>query len=189
MSIAGRPSYNAALMPKLIIISGGQTGVDRAALDAAIARGIAYGGWCPQGGWAEDCAAPPGLLATYPLLRETPSRDPAQRTEWNVRHADASLILVDAGGVAASGGTALAERLAAQYGKPLLVADIGAADASELARAWLAALLAAHAGETPFRLAVGGPRESEASRIYEKARAFVGKLLDGAVLARQITAG
>ena len=41
-------------MAKLIIISGGQTGVDRAALDVAMALGIAYGGWCPQGGWAED---------------------------------------------------------------------------------------------------------------------------------------
>jgi hypothetical protein len=71
------------------ILSGGQTGVDRAALDVAIARAMPYGGWCPRGGWAEDFSDSPGLLATYPHLRETPSRDPAQRTDWNVRDADA----------------------------------------------------------------------------------------------------
>jgi hypothetical protein len=63
------------------LISGGQTGVDRAVLDVAAARGIAYGGWCPKGGWAEDCPQPLGLLAKYPLLTETPLADPAQRTE------------------------------------------------------------------------------------------------------------
>lgn len=157
-------------MPKLMIISGGQSGVDRAALDEAIARGIPYGGWCPKGGWAEDMPEPPGLLARYPHLRETPSTDPAERTSWNVRDSDACLILVDAGGIAVSGGTALAEKLAAQTGKPLLVVDVGAADAAAQVRAWFAPLLAAHEGETPFRLAVGGPRESEAKGIYGKAR-------------------
>jgi hypothetical protein len=164
-------------MAKLVIISGGQSGVDRAALDEAIARGIAYGGWCPQGGWAEDLPDPPGLKARYSLLRETPAGDPAQRTEWNVRDSDASLILVDTGGVAVSGGTALAERLAAHTGKPFLVVDVGAADAAAQARAWLNALLAAHQGEAPFRLAIGGPRESEAKGIYGKARTLLGDVL------------
>jgi Circularly permutated YpsA SLOG family len=163
-------------MPKLIIVSGGQSGVDRAALDEAIAHGIAYGGWCPQGGWAEDMTEPPGLLAHYPHLRETPSAEPAQRTEWNVRDSDASLILVDAGGVAVSAGTALAEKLAAQYKKPLLVLDVNAKDAAVRIRAWLAALLAAHTGGAPFRLAIGGPRQSEAGGIYAKARALLGRL-------------
>jgi hypothetical protein len=157
-------------MPKLMIISGGQSGVDRAALDEAIARGLAYGGWCPKGGWAEDMPAPPGLLAHYPHLRETPSADPAERTEWNVRDSDACLILVEASGVAVSGGTVLAEKLAAQFGKPLLVADVGAANASERVSAWLGPLLAAHPGDALFRLAVGGPRESEAKGIYGRAR-------------------
>jgi Circularly permutated YpsA SLOG family len=164
-------------MPKLIILSGGQTGVDRAALDEAIARGIAYGGWCPHGGWAEDLPEPPGLLARYPLLRETPSRDPAQRTEWNLRDSDACLILVDAGGVAVSGGSALAEKLAARYGKPLLVVDVGAKDAGARVGEWVDALLKAHKGEAPFRLAVGGPRESEARGIYGRARGMMGEVL------------
>jgi hypothetical protein len=167
---------------RLTIISGGQSGVDRAALDAAIARGIAYGGWCPHGGWAEDLPEAPGLLPKYPLLRETPSREPAQRTEWNVRDSDACLIVVDAGGVAASQGTALAERLAAQYGKPLLVVDVSAPDAVKRACAWLDALLAAHKGEAPFKLAVGGPRESEAPGIYGKARAVLGEVFEGIIV-------
>jgi len=45
------------------IISGGQTGVDRAALDVAIEWGIEWGGWCPKGGWTEDLIDPPDVLA------------------------------------------------------------------------------------------------------------------------------
>ena len=106
------------------LLSGGQTGVDRAALDVAVARGIAYGGWCPQGGWAEDFPQPPGLLAKYPDLKETPLADPAQRTEWNVRDADACIIMVDAGGMEISAGTTLASELAHRYRKPLLVVNL-----------------------------------------------------------------
>ena len=91
------------------LISGGQSGVDRAVLDVAIERSIPYAGWCPKGGWAEDFPNPPGLLANYPQLKETPLAGPAQRTEWNVRDADACMIAVDAAGVDVSAGTALAQ--------------------------------------------------------------------------------
>ena len=74
------------------VVSGGQTGVDRAALDVAIALGFAHGGWCPAGRLAEDGP----IDARYPL-RETPSADPSQRTEWNVRDSDATLVLTGAG--------------------------------------------------------------------------------------------
>ena len=110
------------------LISGGQTGVDRAVLDVALERGIAYGGWCPKGGWAEDFPEPPGLLARYPELAETPLADPAQRTEWNVRDADACMIVVDAGGVDVSAGTALAQDLAHRYRKPVFVVNLGEPD-------------------------------------------------------------
>jgi hypothetical protein len=160
----------------MILISGGQSGVDRAALDAAIARDIAYCGWCPQGGWAEDFPAPPGLLERYPKLTETPLADPAQRTEWNVRDADACLIIVDAGGIDISRGTALARELAHRYRTPLFVADLGAPDILKDASLWLRVQQARHGAD--LKLAIGGPRESEAAGIYAKAKAFIEALLD-----------
>jgi len=167
-------------VPRLIIISGGQSGVDRAALDEAISHGIPVSGWCPLGGWAEDLPNPPGVLSSYPLLRETPLADPAQRTEWNVRDSDACLILVDAGGTEASRGTALAEQLAARYGKPLLVIGPGEHNAVAKTRAWLMTLLASHGDASPLRLAIGGPRESEAKGIYSNSRLFLGEVLGSA---------
>jgi hypothetical protein len=162
---------------RLTIISGGQSGVDRAALDAAIECGVPYAGWCPKGGWTEDFPEPPGVLARFPLLQETPSADPAQRTEWNVRDSDACLILLDARGIAVSPGTALTGELAARYAKPLLVIDVGADDAVERITAWLATLLAAHAPDAPFRFMIGGPRESEAPGIYGTARGVLGEAI------------
>ncbi len=158
------------------LISGGQSGVDRAVLDVAIARGIAYGGWCPQGGWAEDLPEPPGLLARYPQLVETPLADPAQRTGWNVRDADAALIIVDAGGVAVSRGTALARELAHRFRKPLLITHLGEPNTLSRAALWLRVQAARHG--TDLKLAVGGPRESEAPGIYDAAVRFLGELID-----------
>lgn len=160
-------------MTSLKIISGGQSGVDRAALDVAMERGIAYGGWCPRGGWAEDFPDPPGLLARYPHLRETPSADPAERTEWNVRDSDAVLILLDRGGLAEFRGTALARDLAQRESKPLLVLGLDEPDTAAQAKHWLDQQLAACAGRTPLQLGIGGPRESEAPGIYRRARAFL----------------
>ena len=94
------------------IISGGQSGVD-------------YGGWCPKGGWAEDFPEPPGLLAQYPQLKETELSHPLQRTEWNVRDSDATLIITDGKGLAASIGTTRALQWARQHGKPFLIVDAG----------------------------------------------------------------
>jgi hypothetical protein len=162
-------------MRKLTIISGGQTGVDRAALDAAIAHGVPYGGWCPRGGWAEDMPQPPGLLTKYPLLRETPLADPAQRTEWNVRDSDVIMILVDAGGLSVSKGTALAHALVEQYRKPLIVVDLRDPGAVDTAVAGLTALWPASGA---VKLGIGGPRESEAPGIYGRAAKFLDALLN-----------
>jgi len=158
------------------LLSGGQSGVDRAVLDIALARGIAYGGWCPKDGWAEDFPEPPGLLAKYPHLRETPLTDPAQRTEWNVRAADACLIVVDAGGLPVSSGTALGRERAQRYGKPLLVADLREPDVLGRAADWLRTQRAAFGAG--LKLAIGGPRESEAPGIYARASRFIDGLID-----------
>lgn len=107
------------------LVSGGQTGVDRAALDVAVRLGLPYGGWCPAGGWAEDRPVPPGIRADYPGLRETPSADPEERTRANVRDGDATLVLVPDGGASAgdvgSPGTQLTLHFAAATGRPVLV--------------------------------------------------------------------
>jgi hypothetical protein len=158
------------------LLSGGQSGVDRAVLDVAIARGVAYGGWCPKGGWAEDFPEPPGLLAKYPDLNETPLADPAQRTEWNVLDADACLIIVAAGGTAVSAGTTLASELAHRHRKPLLIAKLDDSEILKHASLWLRVQQARRGGD--LKLAIGGPRESEAPGIYRRATAFVADLLD-----------
>jgi hypothetical protein len=157
------------------LLCGGQTGVDRAVLDVAIDNGIDYGGWCPKGGWTEDFPAPPGLLAKYPRLKETPLSDPAQRTEWNVRDADACMILLDADGLDVSAGTALARELAHRYRKPLLVANMGEPDALKQAPLWLRVQQARHGDD--LKLAIGGPRESKAPGIYGRAVTFIGVLI------------
>jgi Circularly permutated YpsA SLOG family len=159
------------------LLSGGQSGVDRAVLDAAVERGIDYGGWCPNGGWAEDLTEPPGLLAKYPNLRETPLTDPAQRTEWNVRDADACLIVVEGAGLEVSKGTALAQDLAHRYRKPLFVARLGGEETIRDAGLWLR--FQERRVGAKLVLAIGGPRESEAPGIYATAKSFLSSLLDG----------
>src|SRR3990172_4511968 len=98
------------------IVAGGQTGVDRAALDAALGLGLPCGGWCPRGRKAEDGPIDP----RYPM-EETPSDDYAERTEWNVRDADGTLVLTRG---EPSGGTAFTIATARRGRSPLLVLDL-----------------------------------------------------------------
>jgi Circularly permutated YpsA SLOG family len=158
------------------LLSGGQSGVDRAVLDVALERGVDYGGWCPKGGWAEDLAEPPGLLAKYPNLKATPLADPAQRTDWNVRDADVCMIVVAVGGLKVSKGTVLAEELAHRYRKPLLIVDLEEPEPVEKAALWLRVQLRRVGAD--LALAAGGPRESEAPGIYARATAFMHALID-----------
>lgn len=143
-------------------MSGGQTGVDRAALDVARAAGVPCGGWCPRGRWAEDGAIP----ADYPL-RETPESDPRRRTERNVRDSDATLILARG---ALRGGTALTAGRARSQGRPLLVMDLDRDPDPACVAAWLAQ-------ERVHTLNIAGPRESQSPGIYLAARAFLERLL------------
>src|SRR4051812_7853330 len=95
------------------IISGGQTGADRAALDFALQRHIPHGGWCPKGRLAEDGGIPPRYQ-----LRETPGPDSIQRTEWNVRDSDGTVIFSIK--ELLSGGSKQTARLVARHRKPCL---------------------------------------------------------------------
>src|SRR5688572_16678238 len=97
------------------IISGGQTGVDRAALDVALELGLPCGGWCPKGRKAEDGVIDP----KYPL-QETSTDDYPQRTEKNVQDSDATLILTRG---KPDGGTALTRSLAREHKKPCKVVN------------------------------------------------------------------
>ncbi|MFH8249230.1 putative molybdenum carrier protein [Microbacterium sp. B2969] len=151
-----------------VIRSGGQTGADRGALEAAVAAGVPIAGWCPRGGLAEDFPDPPGLLAVYPTLVETPSDDPAQRTRWNVRDADATLIVVP-GSAWHSPGTDLTRRVALELERPVFT--LTGDDLSGL-RAWLETVGGAV-------LNVAGPRESQAPGIQERTRRVVASLLGG----------
>jgi hypothetical protein len=161
----------------LVIRSGGQSGVDRAALDVAIARDLPYTGWCPRGGWAEDLTMPPGVLARYPSLAETPSSEPAQRTAWNVRDSHASLMICREADLDASDGTRFGVVCAqVVFMRPYYVADLHAPEARRGAAAWLDGVIAA-LGADPFVLSVGGPRESESPGIYAASFDFLFALL------------
>jgi Circularly permutated YpsA SLOG family len=153
------------------IRSGGQTGVDRAALDVARELSIPYAGWCPRGGWAEDHPQPPGLLIDYPQLVETPSIESDQRSTWNIRDADATLILSRPR--IESPGTQFT-RVCAQVmyrKKPFLQIELTDENAVAKVKEWLGRF------SQPFSLNVAGPRESEAAGIYEHAAAFLRTLL------------
>jgi hypothetical protein len=142
----------------LTIVSGGQTGVDRAALDVAIELGIPTGGWVPKGRRAEDGVIP----ARYANLREAESRDPAVRTCLNVRDSDATLILSHG---PLTGGSRLTLAEATRLGRPALhvdLADRPDADVAAAIRAWLSVV-------RPAILNIAGPRASGDARIGERA--------------------
>jgi hypothetical protein len=155
------------------VVSGGQTGADRAALDAAIETGTPYGGWCPLGGMAEDHPEPPGLLERYPGLKECDSPDPAVRTELNVRDSDATLILMP-GGTIHSPGTALTEEIARRMGRPFAVID----PVAGLDAAVPGALTLLDRIPDDGTLNVAGPRESQSPGIYDATRTLLVALLD-----------
>jgi|CXWL01.1.fsa_nt_gi hypothetical protein len=145
------------------IISGGQTGVDRGALDAAIFLGLDHGGWCPRGRLAED-----GQIPLRYQLTESDSAKYPVRTAQNVIDSDGTLILYQG---ELQGGTSLTLRLASEYGKPCLPIDLDGPVDYPATRRWIAK----HAIEV---LNVAGPRESSAFGIADAARSFIVRLLE-----------
>ncbi len=142
----------------LRIVSGGQTGVDRAALDVAWEAGLEQGGWCPKGRIAED-----GVLDSGYRLDETPSSDYAQRTAWNVRDSDATLIITTG---LPTGGTAYTIEVAESLDKPLLVVNPAENGARDRVADWIRV-------NAITTLNVAGPRESSTPGIYEQARSLL----------------
>lgn len=143
------------------IVSGGQTGVDRAALDAALELGLPCGGWCPRSRRTEDGPLP----SRYPL-KETPADEYSQRTEWNVRDSEGTLVLTCG---EPTGGTAQTIEFAARLGRPCLVMDLTNQPGVSVVLAW--------AKKHKIRvLNVAGPRESKNPGIYRDAGRFLKKL-------------
>ena len=156
------------------IVSGGQKGADRAALDVALELGLAVGGWVPEGRWAEDGRIPD----RYPNLTETEDREPATRTQRNVRDSDATLLLSHG---ALIGGTALSLESAARIRRPYLHLDLNAVSGSRAVhqlRDWLDGVCAR-------TLNVAGPRSSEDPEIYAATRL----LLESALRQQDSPAG
>jgi hypothetical protein len=144
------------------IVSGGQTGVDRAALDVAIRLGIPCGGWVPRGRRAED-----GPLPGHYPMQETNSRVYASRTQRNVEDSDATLILCRS---RPSGGTAYTAACATALGRPHQVVDLQSAPVPADIRKWLC-------DNRVSVLNVAGPRESTSPGIYGEAATFLDAVL------------
>jgi predicted Rossmann-fold nucleotide-binding protein len=151
-------------LPVEKIVSGGQTGVDRAALDVALELDMPCGGWCPQGRSAEDGQIP----VRYPL-QETEGRKYKFRTSLNVRDSDATLIL-NVGPL--EGGTGLTKILAVKLRRPYLVVELDKDQDTQAVQNWLK--------ENSVKvLNVAGPRESKRPGIHQQAADYLKKLLSG----------
>ena len=144
------------VLPK--VISGGQTGADRAALDFALANGIPHGGWCPRGRLAED-----GTIAARYQVTETPDSDYVQRTEWNVRDSEGTVIFSIA--PALTGGSKQTAEFAEQYRKPCL--HLSRERDGKAAAGKLRHFLANHRFKT---LNVAGPRHSQEPEVARFTR-------------------
>jgi len=147
------------------IVSGGQTGADRAAFDFALENKIEIGGFVPKGRRAEDGK----ISASYPNLTETAKRDYTERTELNVKNSDATLIVSHD---RLSGGSLLTKKFARKYQKPFLHIDFleaGVEESARKTRQWLASIKCE-------RLNIAGSRASTDAEIYDKTKRFLAEL-------------
>ena len=150
---------NLEQTPRLVV-SGGQTGVDRAGLDWAINHGIEHGGWCPAGRKAQD-----GPINAKYTLKETTSEGYRARTRLNIEHSDATLIITT---LPIEGGSALTQKLANKLGKPCLVINLADANLED-ARNWVR-------GINPNILNIAGPSEGREPGIYGRAMKLLNNL-------------
>ncbi len=148
---------------KLIIVSGGQTGVDRAALDFALQNKIPCGGWCPKGRIAED-----GIIASNYPLKENISGDYESRTIRNVMDSDASLIIINKN---PDSGTLLTIKISEQLNKPIFIQDISKEILKENFYIWLK--------QNKIKsLNIAGPRESKSPGIYKHSLRVLYEIID-----------
>ncbi len=139
------------------IVSGGQTGVDRAGLDVAIALNLAHGGWCPSGRLSED-----GTIPSRYEMSEMETNDYPSRTKQNVIDSDATLILYEG---RLSSGTMLTWRTCQKLSKECKLVRLDRDPSSEVIR-WLQQT-------QPLVLNIAGPRETSREGIYDRAMEFL----------------
>ncbi len=159
---------HAANLGLIRIVSGGQTGVDRAALDAAIECGVPHGGWCPRGRIAED-----GRIPEHYKLDETDSENYSIRTMKNVDHSDGTLVLYRH---RLQGGTALTCRFAKELNKPLLRLNLEHRTHAHEIQRWII--------DHHIRiLNVAGPRASSDANIHRQVFELLCQVLLTPILA------
>lgn len=144
------------------IISGGQTGADRAAFDFALEKGLEIGGFVPKNRIAEDGKIP----ETYPNLQESETENYAERTELNVKNSDATIIFSHGKLI---GGSLLTMQFAEKYEKPWLHIDFLNSDfeySVEKTKKWLESIDCEN-------LNIAGARSSEDLEIYDKTKKFL----------------
>lgn len=158
----------------LKIVSGGQTGVDQAGLEAAVELGLDFGGWAPHGWIAENGMVPApyrGRMKEHPDCGSR-GRNYRTRTLANIRDSQATLILVER--LPLEGGTKLTNDFAASIGRSHRVVNIALDSAKADAEKWLDEILS---GARALVLNIAGPRESKAPGIQVRARAFLTEVL------------
>ena len=158
---------------ELKIVSGGQTGVDQGALEAAADLGIGWGGWGPKGWRAENGTVPERFRAR---MQEHASANYIVRTRQNVADSHATLLLSDA--YPLSGGTLRTRGFCMDMMRSHFVVTFGEADAAGKVCKWLGQFFAA-GHPVPFVLNVAGPRERKAPGIQSRTRLFLADVLGG----------
>jgi len=156
------------------IISGGQTGADRAALDIAIKFGITHGGWCPRGRMAEDGILPDHYLLTCPLDANSDINEPdiySERTKLNIRDSDGTLIFLSSFPLLAgiNNGTRLTITEAERSNKPHHIVDLSKNQSVQIISDWIEI-------HHISVLNIAGPRESQCPGIYQHVYRFLEKL-------------
>ena len=158
---------------ELKIVSGGQTGVDRGALQVAMDLGLEWGGWAPKGWRAENGTIPPLYRAN---MQEHASANYLGRTRRNVIDSHATLIVTNT--YPLSGGTLKTRFFCAELLRSHFVVSLDETDAVGKVRRWLGQFFAQE-HTVPFVLNVAGPRESKASGIQKRTRRFLVEMLQG----------